>query len=390
MERHWLTVTLTLMMVLMLGLSGCAQQETAKKSFAGSDDQAKELLIVNHTSLSGVLADYGEAAKNGVDVAAKSLGTFKVGDKKYRVKIRHMDDKGEAAESAVIARNAVDKGAVAIIGCLTSGSTAAALPIYSKANIPVISPSATRPDLTEGENKVFFRTCLRDDLPGKVLGEWAAELGLKKITVIDAKDDYSTVLGDIVEQTLKGKGVQVKREHTAEKQTDFSIQISNIKSFKSEAVIFTGYHREAGLLLKQMIEQGLGDIKFMGGDGIKSEEIFKEAGGDKNVEGAFCIFGLDRSAMEGYKSFKKAYTNVSGGKEPGPYSENAHDALGAIVAAIKKAGSTDGEKIIAALHEIKYTGIIGKFGFDKKGDINFDGGISKFEARDGKWRPVNE
>ncbi len=382
MKRYKVFIVLVLALLLTLLATSCTRPKKVEV-------QKNEIVLVNHTSLTGGLADYGQAARTGIELAVADFSPFKIGDTEYSIKLLSLDDKGDQAESAIVAQNAVDRDAVAIIGALTSGNTNAALPIYKKANIPMISPSATRPDLTEAGHKVFFRTCLRDDLQGDVLGKWAASLGFKKVTVMDDKGDYAVALADVVEKTLKDNGVEVQREHTVEGEVDFSAQISNIKGFASEAVIFTGYHREAGLLRKQMVEAGLKDVKFMGGDGIKSEDIFKEAGGNENAEGMMCTFGLDRSAMPKYEDFKEKYQEKTG-KEPGPYSENAYDAVGILVAAMQKAGTTDGGAVIEALHEIDYSGVIGKFSFDEKGDIKITGGISKFEGKDGKWVPVVE
>lgn len=383
MKKYWAVLIFVLVVAMVFAAAGCKRPEVAEKV------KKKEIVLVNHTSLTGGLADYGFAAKTAVELAVKDFSSFKAGGTEYSIKLLSLDDKGDQAESAIVAQNAVDKGASAVIGCLTSGNTNAALPIYEKANIPMISPSATRPDLTDVGHKNFFRTCLRDDLQGEVLGKWAVDLGFKKVTVMDYKGDYAVALADVVEKTLKDNGVQVQREHTVEKEVDFSAQISNIKGFGSEAMIYTGYHREAGLMRKQMVEAGMKSVKFMGGDGIKSEEIFKEAGGNENAEGLMCTFGLDRGAMAGYEKFKDKYEKKTG-KEPGPYAENAYDAVGILVAAIKKAGTTDGQSIIDALHEIDYNGVLGKFSFDEKGDIKIEGGISKFEAKDGKWVAVKE
>jgi branched-chain amino acid transport system substrate-binding protein len=389
LKKYLLVILLTIVLAVALGVSGCAKntQQAADTKSAGST--AQEFIIVNHTSLTGGLADCGFAAKTGVDLAAKDLGsTVKIGGKEYKVKVLTMDDKGETGEAAVVAQNAIDKGAVGVIGCLTSGNTNAALPVYKKEDIAMISPSSTRPDLTDVGHTNFFRTCLRDDLQGKVIGDWAAANGYKKVTVVDDSGDYAKALGDVVEKTLKDKGVSVKREHaTDDKQDNFSAQIGNIKAFGSKCVIFTGYHRQAGLLRKQMIEANLKKVAFMGGDGAKSEELFKEAGGKKNVEGMMVTFGLDRSQMSGYDKFQKEYKDTTG-KDPGPYAENAYDAFGMLIGAMKDAGTTDGKAVIASLKKIKYKGIIGEFSFAKKGDIQIKGGVSQFVIKDGKFVPV--
>lgn len=352
---------------------------------------AKVIKIGVHTSLTGGLADYGFAAQEGLKLAAKKYATVDVGGTPYTVELVIKDDKGEPAEAAVVAQSLVDAGVVGVIGALTSGNTNAALPIYQKANIPVISGSATNPDITDkGQFKNFFRTCLRDDLQGLAIAEWAIELGFKKAVVMDDKGDYAVGLGDAVQKNLEVGKVQVNRQHGQEGDVDFSAQVANIKTFAPDVVIFTGYHREAGLLRKQLVEAGLDKIQFMGGDGIKSDEIVKEAGGQKNVQGLLCTFGsLSPEQMPGFADFAKEYKTATG-KDSGPYAENNYDALGALLAAIKTAGSTDGAKVIDALRTVKYTGIMGTFGFDSKGDISVEGAtgtavIPRFKLEGTTW-----
>jgi len=391
-KRNLLALFLCLTLATVLMLAGCAKKEEAEAPAEETTEamEKKEILLVNHTSLTGGLADYGFAAQEGIELAVEKFSPFTAGNVEYTIKLVNLDDKGDSAEAAVTAQNAVDMGAVAIIGCLTSGNTNAAMPIYDKANIPMISPSATRPDLTELGHSNFFRTCIRDDVQGNALGTWVVDLGYKKVTVMDDRGDYSVAFADVVEETLKAANVEVQREHCQERDTDFSAQINNIKNNDSEAVIFTGYHREGGLLRKQMIENGLKDIQYMGGDGIKSGEIVNEAGGKENAEGTLCTFGLSQADMPGYEEFKTAYIKDTGKEGTGPYSENAYDAVGILVEAIKRAESTNGTDIIEALRNIKYTGIMGTFNFDEKGDIEIGSAVSKYVIKDGSWVPYTQ
>ncbi len=384
-------LVLTLAAFLVIG---CAPKEKVKKEVKEEAVKKKEIILVAHTSLTGGLADYGLTAKNGIELAVKDFSPFRVGSTEYVIKLISMDDKGEPAESAIVAQNAVDRGAIAVIGALTSGNTNAALPVYKKNKIPVISGSATLAGLAKAHEN-FFRTCLSDALQGRVLGKWVVELGFKKVAVMDDKGDYAVGLGDEVEKVLKDAKIETLREHCTEGDTDFSAQIQNIKSFGAEVVVFTGYHREAGLLRKQMVEQGLKNIKLMGGDGIKSTEIFKEAGGAQNMEGALCTFAsLEAKDMRAYDEFKEKYKKAYG-KDPGPYSENNYDAVGILVEAIKKANSLKGENIIKALHEAEYTGVIGTLSFDEDGEIQIKGKdvsafITKSVAQNGQWVPYQK
>ncbi len=383
--RKVLALLVALAMIATFAV-GCAQDD-------GADEPAKTetIKIGVHTSLTGGLADYGFAAAEGLKLAAEDFSGFTIGDTEYTIELVIKDDKGEPAESPVVAQSLVDEGVVGVIGALTSGNSNAALPIYKQAGIPVITGSATLPDITDsGDFPNFFRTCLRDDLQGKALGEWAVEKGFKKVVVMDDKGDYAVGLGNIVEETLKAAGVTTNRQSGQEGMVDFSAQVANIKEFAPDALIFTGYHREAGLVRKQVVEAGLKDIQFMGGDGIKSDEIVAEAGGDANAEGMLATFGgLAGEQMPGYADFAARFKETTG-KDAGPYAENNYDALGALVEAIKAAGSLEGQAIIDAMRTVTYEGIMGSMSWDDKGDVAIPGAegtkaIPRFELKGGTW-----
>ncbi|MBE0417614.1 MAG: branched-chain amino acid ABC transporter substrate-binding protein [Coriobacteriia bacterium] len=385
--RKFLALGLTVALVATLGLSGCARDETEEPDDTGATETIK---IGVHTSLTGGLADYGFAAAEALKIAAEDLSGFEVDGVTYDIELVIKDDKGEPAEAPIVAQQLVDEGVVAVIGTLTSGAANAALPIYQAAGIPMISGSATAPDLTEQGFENFFRTCLRDDIQGAALGEWALELGAEKVVVMDDRGDYAVALANEVEEAVDAGGGEVLRQEGQEGEVDFSAQVSNISAFGPDVVIFTGYHREAGLLFKQLTEAGV-EAQFMGGDGIKSDLIGEGAGGAENVEGALCTFGgFAQEGMPGFEEFAAKFRDATG-EEVGPYAENNYDALGAVVAAMESAGSTDSADIISALFEVEFDGVMGTLAFDEKGDVSVPGGgsgtelVPRFEYTGGTW-----
>lgn len=363
-------IALALALALVLALGGCAPAEETEKPTEVPDT----IKIGVHTSLTGGLADYGFAAQEGIKVANAAKPTVMVGDKEVKVEIVIVDDKGEPAESPIVAQSLVDQGVVAVIGALTSGNTNAAGPIYSDAGIPQISGSATLASLTTKGWSAFFRTCVGDSLQGAALAEWVKEKGYKKVVLFDDSGDYAVGLADVVEENLEGTDVTVSREAAKEGDTDFSAQIANIKAAGAEAVVYTGYHKECGLLRKQMVEAGLGDVQILGGDGIKSDDIVGEAGGAENAKGMLATFGgVNTADMAEFEAFKTAYMAANPDKEPGPYAETNHDAYMAIIAAIESAGSVEPADIGAALKTVEVDGVIGSFGFTETGEVKLVG-----------------
>jgi branched-chain amino acid transport system substrate-binding protein len=353
-------LSLALAISVAAGISGCSGR---------TDDGRPTVKIGVHTTLTGGLANFGSAMVGALELAAEDLSGFEIDGVSYEIELVILDDQGDPSQAPVVAANLVDAGVVGVIGPLTSGSTNAALPIYEPAGVPVISGSATMADITEAGFENFFRTCLRDDLQGKALAEWAVELGFGKVVVMDDQSDYAVGLGNEVQTGLEASNVEVLRLRTQEGDVDFSAQTEGIRSFEPDAVIYTGYHREAGLLRKQLVEAGLGGIRFMGGDGIRSDEIADDAGGSANARDLLCTFGgFSSLQMPGYADFAVRF-NEATGVDPGPYAENNYDALGALVQAMVAAQSTEGADVIAALFDVEHDGVMGVLRFDDKGDL---------------------
>jgi len=398
--RKALALLLTAALALsMFSLSGCAAEDEGDGD-GGQDTttggEVETIKVGVQTALTGPLPDYGAAAKNGVELALEDFGTFEMDGTTYEVELVILDDKAEPAESAVVAQTMVDEGVVGVIGSLTTGATLSAIPIYYENRIPQISGSVTGPAANETGTDTFYRTCWNDAIQGEALAVWAMELGAEKVVLMDDNGAYAVGLADVAEATLKAEGVETLRQNCQSGDKDLSAQVANVKEFAPDAIIFTGYHPEAGLMRKQMVEAGLGDVIFMGGDGIRSAEFVAESGGEENAEGCLATFGgFPEEQQPGYAAFAEKYT-AAYGEEVGPYAQNNYDAFGALIAAIKQAGSTDTEDVIAALQGLTYEGVTGTFGFATeasgavaKGDIVVEGltpsNVPRYKVEAGNW-----
>ena len=366
-ERTRKVLALALAAVLAFGLfgtAGCATEDTGEGDGDGEATGETQVIKIGvQTALTGPLPDYGAAAKNGCELAVEDFGTFEMDGVTYQVELVVLDDKAEPAESAVVAQTMVDEGVVGVIGSLTTGATLSAIPIYAENRIPQISGSVTGPKANEGAVDTFYRTCWNDAVQGEALAVWAMELGAEKVVLMDDNGAYAVGLADVAEAKLQEAGVETLRQNCQSGDKDLSAQVANVKEFAPDAIIFTGYHPEAGLMRKQMIEAGLGDVIFMGGDGIKSTEFVAEAGGTENAAGCYATFGgFPEAQQPGYTAFAEKY-EAAYGEGVGPYAQNNYDALGALISAIKQAGSLDTEEIIAALQTLEYEGVTGTFSF---------------------------
>ncbi len=335
---------------------------------------------------SGDLASYGLptlAAARLVTRQANATG----GVLGRQVELLPEDDVCKPEVAANTAAKLVSEHVDAVIGHICSGATKAALGIYKDAHIVVISPSATNPDLTNGNYKNFFRTIASDDAQARREVDFALNvLHVKKIAVIHDKGDYGKGLAEFVKKFIEqsGRAKVVLFEGVTPGAVDYSAIVQKIKRKRADAVMFGGYHPEASKIVSQMRRKRLKAF-FISDDGVKDNTFIKVAG--KYAKGVYATGPVDTSknpqTIKALSDYKKAY-----GKEPGAFYLNAYAATQALLNAIEKAGSTDFAKVENALRHQYIDTPLGKISFDEYGEA-IGVGFAIYQVQNGKYVEVN-
>jgi len=269
---------------------------------------AETVVLLGHAGpLTGSIAHQGKDDENGVALAIEQANAKKpvIGGKPVVFRMLSEDDQGDPKVGTLVAQKLVDAKVVAVIGHLNSGVTIPASEIYSRAGIPVISGSATNPDLTERGMKGVFRTVGRDDQQGPAIAAYIAkELHGKRVAIVDDKTAYGEGLATEVEKALRAAGVTiVGRERTTDKETDFKAILTRIKNRNPDVVFHGGMDATGGLMLKQARELGM-KAQFAFGDGACTDEMAQLAG--PAGEGLACSqAGIPASAAS--KEFRDAF-----------------------------------------------------------------------------------
>ena len=145
---------------------------------------------------------------------------------------------------------------------------------------------------------------------------------------------------------------------------DFKAQLTSIKAAKPEAIFLPGYYGEVSLIGKQARLLGI-KVPLLGGDGWVGDSLLKVAG--NSLDGSFfsCHFSADdkSEAVQGFvKKYKAKYHET-----PDDMAALGYDSAMILAEAIKKAGTTDGEKLRDAIAATKaHPGITGKITIDEK------------------------
>jgi branched-chain amino acid transport system substrate-binding protein len=349
---------------------------------------AQTVIKIGHVGpMTGGIAHLGKDNEMGAKLAIEDLNAkkLKIGGQDVKWELLSEDDGADPKQGTAAAQKLVDAKVNGVIGHLNSGTTIPASKIYSDAGVPQISPSATNPKYTLQGYKTAFRVVAHDGQLGGTLGRYAVkEAKAKSIAVIDDRTAYGQGVADEFEKAVKASGGKVVgREFTNDKATDFTAILTSLKGKKPDLVFYGGMDAVAGPMLRQIKQLGL-KVKFMGGDGICSEELAKLAG-DAMADGqVICaeaggVTKEKAGAMDAWrKRFKDKFnTDVQ------IYAPYVYDATMVMAAAMQKANSADPAKYLPELSKIAYDGVTGKIAFDAKGDIK-DGTLTLYTYKGGK------
>src|SRR5512138_194379 len=246
-----------------LGCATIAKGQTIKIGFAGP--------------MTGDYSQFGIDMSNAMKLAVTDLGDIQG----WKVEMAIEDDGGGAEGGAAVANKLVsDPTFVAMAGHAFSGATAAAMPIYEKAGIPMMSPSATNPDLTAKGSTVFNRNAFTDTEQGKGAAKYLYEkLGIKKLALMHDGTDYGQGLANVVKENFVALGGEaVAFEAITPGESDYSAPLAAVAATKPEALYFGGYNAEASVLVNQKEQAGLSGVTFFGGDGIYGKDFLAKVG----------------------------------------------------------------------------------------------------------------
>jgi branched-chain amino acid transport system substrate-binding protein len=283
------------------------------------------------------------------------------------------DDAGDPTQAALVADRLVDAGVVAVIGAYNSTATEPASEIYDEAGILQITPSSTATRLTEKGFQRFFRVCFLDDRQALFAVRAMQEvMGAKTIGILHDNSTYAKGLADWTQKYAEDAGLTVAFfDAINPDDQDFTPILTNIGKAGLDAVYFTGYHAQGGLLLRQTADLGL-KINWIMGNASNNPEMVQIAG-VKAAAGTLITtepLPKDLEYPEAVE-FVKAFEDTYGESLDSIWWLMAAEAYNVIQYAITETESTDSGVLADYLHnDFKdFPGLTGPIiGFDEKGD----------------------
>lgn len=354
--------------------------------FLAAPALAQDITVAAAGPMTGGQATFGRQLSEGAKQAIADINAAGgVLGKKLHLEIG--DDACDPKQARSVAEKLSEMGAAVVVGHYCSSSSIPASDAYLDAGVLQITPASTNPLFTERGMWNTFRTCGRDDQQGPFAAAYLAKnFKGKNIAIINDKTTYGKGLADEVKKALNAAGVTEKlNESYNQGDKDFNALVSKLKLNNIDIVYDGGYHQEAGLIVRQMHDQGLKTI-LMAGDALASHEFVSITG--PAGEGVLFTFPPDPRRRPTAASVVKEFKDK--GIDPEGYVLYTYAAFQVWAQAAAKAGTTDPQKVAAAMRAGTWDTVLGPIAFDKKGDITGGGWAVYRWDKDGNYQEITE
>ena len=358
--KKMISMTLAVAMTMSL-LAGCGNSNAGTESASG--DTFK---IGGIGPVTGGAAIYGQAVKNGAELAIKEINEAG-GINGYQIEYNFQDDEMDNEKSVNAYNTLKDWGMNILVGAVTSGCCVAVAAESQNDNLFQITPSGSSVDCINGNENVF-QVCFTDPNQGVGAADYIGQnnVATKVAVIYDSSDVYSSGIFAKFKEEAASQNFEIVSEEafTADNKTDFSVQLAKAQEAGADLVFLPIYYSEASLILKQADSMGYAP-KFFGCDGldgILGVENFDQ----KLAEGVMLLTPFAADAKDdATQKFVSAY-EAAYGETPNQFAADAYDAVYVVKAAAEKCEATPADsvtdlcdKLKAAMQEISYDGLTG-------------------------------
>ncbi|MHB8621086.1 MAG: branched-chain amino acid ABC transporter substrate-binding protein, partial [Chloroflexota bacterium] len=268
---------------------------TASTAGTATPQPARSITIGLAAPFSGLAADFGAEMLKGARIAVDEVNRSG-GINGRPLALDQADDKGDPAWARAAAKKLVADHVLAVIGPATSAAALAEAPVYERARVPMITPSANDPALTDAGLRFIFRAAGRWDQEPPLLEHYLVHtLGKQHIALVADSSGYGQLMAAAMRQALSADDLTPVVDQTVPVAArDDSAIVASIKAKQAGAVFFGGYYPQVGLLARQLRSAGV-EVPLALTDAAQDQALVAEAGPAAN--GAVLAFPPDASRL---------------------------------------------------------------------------------------------
>jgi len=325
-----------------------------------------QIRIATAGPMTGQYASFGTQMKNGAEMAVADINAAG-GLLGQQVVLEIGDDACDPRQATSVANQLAARRVQFVAGHFCSSSSIPASKVYAEEGVLQMSPASTNPRFTDEGGWNTFRTAGRDDQQGQIAGTFLARsYAGQRVAILHDNTTYGKGIADETKKAMNAAGLQeAMYQAYVPGERDYSALVSRMKQANINVVYFGGYHTEAGLIIRQMREQGLNALA-VGADSLVTAEFWQITG--PAGEGTLMTFPSDPrtrpAAADVVARFKAK------GVDPEGYTLYTYAAIQIWADAVRKAGTTNPRRVAEVLKaQGPWNSVLGPISFDAKGDV---------------------
>jgi branched-chain amino acid transport system substrate-binding protein len=349
--------------------------------------QAPTIALGTLTPMTGVGGNYGPTMRDAVAAVVEQVNAAG-GVLGKRITLTSEDDETNPEAGVRAAHKLIDVDKVsAIIGTWASAVTTAVAPVCWESKTFLTTVSGADSITLLPHQGYLVRTQPNTVLQGQTFGNFALELGAKKLYILMPQTPFTESMKDTMAKVLAAKGASCEIDIYDAKKTSYRSEVDQALRSQPDTLYLGGYSTDTAVVLRDIYRAGFKGhmiAQTYAIDGKLLESVPHEA-----TEGLYCLGPSPATDGGGYKKIAAMLKKET----LDPYSAQTYDHANLVLLAMAKAGATtgtavrdnirkvsqgagvkvdnalDGLKLLAQGKDVNYEGASGPCDFDDKGDI---------------------
>jgi branched-chain amino acid transport system substrate-binding protein len=166
-------------------------------------------------------------------------------------------------------------------------------------------------------------------------------------------------------------------------QADYSDTLTKLEAAGIDVLFYGGYQPEAALLIRQARDRGY-DLELVGSDALVTEYFWHVAG--PAAVGVRFVSMADARTNEAAAPVVEKFR--ADGYEPEGITLYSYATVQAWAQAVEKAGTFEPKAVAEALHGHQFDTVLGRIGFDDKGDVYGYEPFTWYVWTNGDYEPI--
>lgn len=298
------------------------------------------------TPLTGSGGTYGPVMVKAIKAVADQVNEAG-GILGRKIEIFSEDDQTNPEAGVRAARKLVDVDKVsAILGTWASSVTTAVAPICWESGTMLATVSGADAITALPHQGYIIRTQPTTILQGRKFGEFAVELGVKKLFFFSPQTPFADSQFTNITKAVKAAGGETKSLIYDDKKPSYRSEIDEMLAFGPDVIVLGGYAADTTVLLKDIFRSGYEGKKIAFAYSVNQKLI-----DSLPAEVVEDIYTIAPSPAESSSAYKRL-ASLIGVQNPDPYTAQVYDQANLVIMAAAKAGAADGKAIRDAIRSV--------------------------------------